>query len=162
MPKKEELRKKDVLKFSKKLKQTYSNEFAESIGEQRIFKSDFAIKNKEFLIYHTANLEPLVFEHDGELIPTLYSIRKFPNLLPTITVDAGAVKFMINGADLYRPGMVEWDTFDVGQYVTVINLQKAAMCIGKTTQSSAELPDKGKITKTIHHLNDAIWNFAST
>lgn len=69
---------------------------------------------------------------------------------------------MINGADLFRPGMVEWDQFNKDDFVTIINLQKAAMSIGKTLLASDELPDKGKVTTTLHYLNDDIWKYAQT
>lgn len=162
MPKKEELRKKDVSRLSKELKNDYLDEFTEFISAQRLFKSDLAIKKENVVIYHTSNNISYLFEHERNIIPTLQSIRKFPTLLATITVDAGAVKFMINGADLFKPGMVEWDSFSKDQYVTVVNLKKSAMCIGIVKFNSSELPDKGKITTTVHHLNDAIWNYNLT
>ena len=162
MPKKEELRKKDIQKVSSSLQDTYPKKFADFISSNKIFKSDFEIKNRKIILYHTNDNTPLLFEEDNVILPTLYSIRKFADLLPKITVDAGAVKFMINGADLFRPGMVEWDSFDKEQYVTIINLQKAAMSIGKTLMGSNELPDKGKVTTTVHYLNDEIWKYAQS
>ena len=162
MPKKEELRKKDIQKVSSSLQDTYPKKFADFISSNKIFKSDFEIKNRKIILYHTNDNTPLLFEEDNVILPTLYSIRKFADLLPKITVDAGAVKFMINGADLFRPGMVEWDFFDKEQYVTIVNLQKAAMSIGKTLMASTELPDKGKVTTTVHYLNDEIWKYAQS
>ena len=162
MPKKEELRKKDILYLSQSLKSRYKPEFTEHIANQHLFKREMKLKKGEISVYFTKANEALLFEFDGTILPTLQTIRKFPDLLPIITVDAGAVKFMINGADLFRPGMVEWDVFEKDQYVTVVNLQKAAMCIGKTLFSSKELPDKGKVTITIHHLGDPLWFFPKT
>lgn len=162
MPKKDELRKKDIQKISSVLEQDYPVDFAQFIASNKLFKTDISIKDRSITLFHTNDNTPLLFEENGVLLPTLYSIRKFPNLLPKITVDAGAVKFMINGADLFRPGMVEWDQFKKDDFVTIINLQKAAMSIGKTLLASDELPDKGKVTVTLHYLNDDIWKYAST
>lgn len=166
MPKKEELRKKDIQKISSSLEGVYPAEFTEFISSNKLFKADLTIKERIIILYHTTDNTPLLFEEEGVILPTLYSIRKFPNLLPKITVDAGAVKFMINGADLFRPGIVEHDPFLKDQFVTVINLQKAAMSIGKALMNSNDLPDKkekGKVTITYHYLNDDIWKYnAST
>ena len=162
MPKKEELKKKKVIQLSESLKKNFPSDFSEFIASQRIFKGELTLKKNIITLYYSNSNEPLLFEIEGNVVPTLQSIRKFPNLLPKITVDAGAVKFMINGADLFRPGIVEFEEFEKGQFVTVINLQKAAMCVGKTLFDSLHLPDKGKITQTVHHLNDDIWNFGSS
>ena len=162
MPKKDELRKKDIQKISSVLEQKYPTDFANYIASNKLFKSEITIKDRIITLFHTSDNTPLLFEENGVLLPTLYSVRKFPNLLPKITVDAGAVKFMINGADLFRPGMVEWDPFAKDDYVIIINLQKAAMSLGKTLLASKELPDKGKVTTTLHYLNDEIWKYAQT
>ena len=160
MPKKEELRKKDIQKVSTALQFKYPEVFANFIASNKLFKSELVIKERIIILYHTSDNTPLLFEEQSIILPTLYSIRKFPNLLPKITVDAGAVKFIINGADLFRPGMVEWDPFEKDEFVTIINLQKAAMSIGKTLLASKDLSDKGKVTSTIHFLNDEIWKYA--
>ena len=159
MPKKEELRKKDVQKISSSLEQVYPTAFTEFIASKKLFKAELTIKTRTLTLYHTTDNTPLLFEEQGLILPTLYSIRQFPDILPKITVDAGAVKFMINGADLFRPGMVEWDEFEKDQFVTIVNLQKAAMSIGKAILSSNELSDKGKVTVTVHYLNDEIWKY---
>lgn len=159
MPKKEELRKKDIQKISSLLESDYPAEFSQFIASKKLFKADLKIKDRILILYHTADNTPFLFEEQGKILPTLYSIRQFPNLLPKITVDAGAVKFMINGADLFRPGMVEWEKFSQDQFVTIINLQKAAMSIGKALLNSDELSDKGKVTVTMHYLNDEIWKY---
>ncbi len=160
MPKKEELRKKDIQKVSSSLQNQYPEEFTNFIASNKLFKGELAIKNRLITLYHTGDNTPLLFEEQGLILPTLYALRKFPDLLPKITVDAGAVKFMINGADLFRPGMVEWESFEKDEFVTIINLQKAAMSIGRTLLASKDLSDKGKVTITIHYLNDEIWKYA--
>ena len=159
MVKKEELRKKDIQKISSSLTLIYPKDFTDFIADTKLFKTEIKIKERTLILYHTNDNICYLFEENGQIIPSLYSLRKFPDLLPKITVDAGAVKFMINGADLFRPGMVEWEEFKNNDYVTIINLHKAAMCIGRTILSSKDLSDKGKVTKTIHYLNDEIWNF---
>ena len=159
MAKKEELRKKDVLKLSESLKKNYSVDFTKFIAGQRLFRGEVKIKKKEINIFYSKANEPFLFELHGDYIPTLQSIRSFPDLLPKVIVDAGAVKFMIKGADLFRPGIVEYEAFAKGQVVTVVNEQQAAMCLGISLYDSQNLPEKGKITITIHHLNDPIWIF---
>lgn len=148
------------------MEKKYPEEFANFIASNKLFKSELIIKERIITLYHMSDNTPLLFEEQGIILPTLYSIRKFPDLLPKITVDAGAVKFMINGADLFRPGMVEWDLFEKDEFVTIINLQKAAMSIGKTLMASKDVPldktTKGKVTITIHFLNDEIWQYSQS
>ena len=98
MPKKEELRKKDIQKISASLEADFPPAFAQFIASKKLFKADLTIKDRTLILYHTSDNTTWLFEEkEGKILPTLYSIRQFPDLLPKITVDAGAVKFMING-----------------------------------------------------------------
>jgi PUA domain protein len=159
MPKKEELKKKEVIRIAESLKQNYTDQFTDFIASQRLFRGNLTLKKTPVILYYTKDKIPLLFEYEQKIIPTLHSLRKYPNLLPTITVDAGAVSFMIKGADLFRPGIVSFEEFSKGQFVTVVNEKQAAMCIGIALYNSFDLPDKGKVTKTVHHLNDVLWNY---
>ena len=56
------------------------------------------------------NNEALFFIHEDKLIPTLILLLK-DIFIPKVTVDMGAVRFVINGADVMRPGITEVENF---------------------------------------------------
>lgn len=43
---------------------------------------------------------------DGPYMPTLVLLHRYPDLLPHIQADKGAVKFIMKGADVMAPGLV--------------------------------------------------------
>lgn len=44
-------------------------------------------------------------EWDGPWFPTLRLVHRFPNLLPRLQVDKGAIKFVLSGANIMSPGL---------------------------------------------------------
>ena len=55
------------------------------------------------------NKKPSFFYYEDKIVPTLKLLQE-NNVLKKITVDMGAVKFVVNGADIMRPGIVEIET----------------------------------------------------
>lgn len=45
--------------------------------------------------------------HCRPIIPTLRLLHKYPNLLPRMQVDQGAIKFVLSGANVMCPGAHE-------------------------------------------------------
>ena len=122
-----------------------------------IFETDY----KNFRIIYDGNYVPLLLEQkeDNELFPSIQTLRQFPNILPKIWVDMGAVKFLLNGANLFRPGITKHEHFAKGSFVQVLNPQNNILCVGKTAVTSDELPEKGLVVFTLIWLNDEVWNF---
>jgi len=159
--KKKELGKKQIQSLKKTLGKYYPSDFSKFVLDQQLFQTHIKIKklsNARIIITTTNN--PLLFELEEKFVPTLHILQKFSILLATITVDIGAVKYMINGADLFRPGIIKWDSFKKNDIVTIINEKGTPLSIGITLMDGTILPEKGKITQTIHHLQDEIWNFS--
>lgn len=162
--KKDELRKKDVTKLADSLlQQGFSQAFQTFLAEQKLFMTEVELAKKPVILYFLKDNTPVLLVVGDTYIPTLQAYREFPDQpLPKIKVDAGAVQFMINGADVMRPGMVEWDPFEEGQYVLIVNPMGHALSIGRAIISSEEMGEKGRVTKTLHHLNDDVWNFGAS
>lgn len=158
--KKEELRKKQLQTLTSSVQQQYPKIFTQFLLNQRLLIADIKTRKITAQLIFTSKNQPLLFTVDQIYLPTLQVIRTFPDLLPHITVDAGAVKFMINGADLFRPGITTFDAFKKNDFIIIINEQGSALAIGKALIHSNEMPDTGKVTKAIHHLQDEIWNFS--
>ena len=105
-----------------------------------------------------------MFLCDNEWIPTLKLILENPTLLKRITVDKGAVKFVINGADIMRPGIINIeDNIAEGEYITIIEeTHSKPLAIGKALFNTEEMRAKssGKVIDNLHYIGDTIWNFS--
>lgn len=101
--------------------------------------------------------KPIFFEHDERWIETLSNAEK----LPSVYVDKGALRFLVSGADVMRPGIRKTDAFQKDAAVVVRGEDNnVAVCIGIALYSSEEMMAmaKGKAIKNIHHMGDGIWN----
>ena len=114
---------------------------------------------KENLIFVNDSLD--FFYLDEKPVPTLHFLMK-NNVLKKITVDMGAVKFMINGADLMRPGVVDIENGikkdDVAVVVDQNNGKPLCLVITSGTTEEMKTMDKGKIARNIHYVGDEVWN----
>ncbi len=83
-------------------------------------------------------------------------------LFPSVSIDEGAVKYIIKGADVMRPGISKYDDWgDAGKLVVVREDQKGrAAAVGRTAVASSEMAElkKGNCVKNLHHAGDKFWN----
>ena len=97
----------------------------------------------------------------GTYLPFLGSAATLA-LFPTAVVDEGAIRFLLNGADVRRPGIRRLDEWgDAGRMVVVKEEKKGrAIAAGTSTVSSAEARkmEKGGCIKNLHHVGDRLWN----
>ncbi len=82
-------------------------------------------------------------------------------VLPKVIVDRGAVSFVMNGANIMRPGVTYFeDEIQSGSVVSVYpeNFDKP-IAVGKSLINSEEFNKitKGAIVKNLHYLNDLFW-----
>jgi len=94
------------------------------------------------------------------LIPTL-KLLQHKLILKKITVDMGAIKFVINGADIMRPGIthIEENIQKDEPIVIVDQTHQKPLAIGISQLPSEELKTttSGKVIKNIHHVGDELW-----
>ncbi len=103
------------------------------------------------------------FKLQQRWIPTLRYLQT-NNVLKMVVVDMGAIKFLIGGADVMRPGIVEINETIVKDEVIVIvdvNNQKP-IAVGVALLSGGEMKRaaSGKVIKNIHYVGDKIWQAA--
>lgn len=82
---------------------------------------------------------------------------------PRITVDAGAIKFVCNGANIMRPGITKFTEFQKDQVVCVVEeTHNKFLAVGKSLVSSSEMQEtaKGEIIKNLHYISDKYWELA--
>jgi len=83
-------------------------------------------------------------------------------LFPQAFVDEGAIKFLLNGADVMRPGMRKFDDWGPPGKMVVVREEKKgrAIAVGTTTVASSEAQGmtRGGCISNVHHLGDKYWN----
>lgn len=105
----------------------------------------------------------LFFEIEGRFFPTLHALLNRYVKVPTVTVDMGAVKYVVNGADIMRPGVTRIDAnVRKDRLVAVIDERHSKpLAVGVSLYDANEMQslNKGKVILTKHHINDDLWNF---
>ncbi|MCK4847608.1 MAG: hypothetical protein KAT16_01135 [Candidatus Heimdallarchaeota archaeon] len=148
---------------SKQRKKILSSIYAPSISANVLKKNVQFLSHDEkkgkYYIFDV-NQQISFFSYEDKFLPSLKFIRTHPELdIPTIQVDAGAVKFVINGADIFTQGIVSCSReFDENTLLIILNPQNAALSLGYSLMTSSDLlTKKGKGIKNIHFLGDKIW-----
>jgi len=106
------------------------------------------------------NKKPQFFYYKGKIVPTLQLLQQ-KLVLKKIIVDSGAIKFVINGADIMRPGITEIeDGIENGDFIVIIDQNNGkALSVGIALLDTAEIraATSGKVIKNIHFIGDEIW-----
>ena len=107
------------------------------------------------------NGEPLIFQVRGRYFPTVRGALRLKPDRRYVVVDMGAVPYVVNGADIMRPGVVAYDEkIEKGDLVVVLEEKhNKAIAIGEALWSGEEFGkrEKGKCVKNLHHVGDRIW-----
>lgn len=124
-------------------------------------KDDVDLVEDEEKVYFV-NGEAWIVDRDGLVFPHLKLLLSRPEILKKATVDMGAVKFVTNGADVMRPGIVAFDLSISKDELVVLDEEthhKAlAVCLSLIEGSDFEGMDSGKALQTIHFVGDKLWN----
>ena len=86
-------------------------------------------------------------------------LEKFPKAI----VDAGAIKFVCNGANVMRPGIKNFSEFQKDDIICVVEeVHNKFLAIGKALVSSSEMSTitKGEVVKNLHYISDKYWESA--
>jgi PUA domain protein len=108
--------------------------------------------------------EPLVFYVDEEPFLTVRGANAHSPERGIVTVDAGAIEFVSNGADVMRPGIVEADEgISEGDLVVVVEeTHGKALAIGRALVDGGEMVgEQGKVVESVHHVGDDLYGFAA-
>ncbi len=157
------LNKKEVKKFLEE------NNF---IKKSLIAKKDIISYDEKKQIYYI-NKKPIIilvkeknefenkFEQKTLRIPFLKEKELIDwDYFKSIIVDMPAVPYILKGADLLRPGIVEYESFKKDEIVLVKDEKnKVKLSVMKTLKYSEELKniEKGRIAKNLHYFNDKYW-----
>jgi len=142
----------------KTLRKSEVKEFTEKILR---YKCEFTKKDKieEDDTCILINNKTAFFMKDQQYFPTLRFLDHVQ--MKHVKVDAGAVRFVVSGADVMRPGITEIDdTIEENDPVIIIEQTHGkALAIGSALYSGIEMKklEKGKCIKNLHYVGDEIW-----
>ncbi len=152
------LSKKDIKNLKKEL-----NEFFENLDDIIPKKSKVEVVITDNFDIILVDREPIAFKKDNKIIPTIKLLLKFLPNKNLVVVDRGAIRFLIKGADVMAPGIVDAnEDIKEGDFVFVVDEEhKKPICVGialmdgKTMKESNE----GRAIKNLHYVGDKIWKF---
>lgn len=106
--------------------------------------------------------EPQVAYFDDEPFLTVRGANAYEPEKRLVTVDAGAVSFVSDGADVMRPGITE-ATDDVSADDLVIVAEEShgkVLAVGRARVDGTEMVgDEGKVVDSLHHVGDELYEF---
>ena len=112
------------------------------------------------------NLDSLTFVKTKDRFVPFLGSPKVLEMFPSAVVDEGAIRFLLNGADVMRPGIRRFDDWGASGAVVVVKEEKKerAIAIGLSTVSGSEASamTKGSCLKNLHHVGDRYWNLHKT
>ena len=142
-----------------KLMDELTSTFGDSIKELKNSKFETALIDIFNVILIDGKL--LLFSTDGEYFPTVRGALELGLAKHIVIVDAGAVRFVVNGADIMCPGIVKADS-DIKEGDLVIvkeETHEKPLAIGRALISGYDMVgDSGKAIKSLHYVGDKLWN----
>ena len=108
------------------------------------------------------SLDGFEFVQAGETFFPYLGSQPTLALFPQAFVDEGAIKFLLNGADVMRPGIRKFDDWGAAGKMVVVREDKKgrAIAVGPSVVDSTEAQgmSKGGCVKNLHHVGDRYWN----
>ncbi|MDA4125710.1 MAG: RNA-binding protein [Thaumarchaeota archaeon] len=107
-------------------------------------------------------LDGYEFVQSGEAFFPFLGSQEALGRFPQAFVDEGAIKFLLNGADVMRPGIRKFDEWGEAGRMVVVREEKKGRAIAEgpavVASSDARTMTKGSCIKNLHHLGDKYWN----
>jgi PUA-domain protein len=107
--------------------------------------------------------DPLVCYFDGDPFLTVRGANDHPPEQHVVTVDAGAISFVSDGADVMRPGITDADA-DIATGDLVVIAEEThgkVLAVGRAMADGAAMTgDSGKVVESLHHVGDDLYEFS--
>jgi len=107
--------------------------------------------------------KPDVLYYEGEPFLSVRGANSHSPEQGVVTVDAGAVSFVSDGADVMRPGITEADEgIEAGDLVVIVEESHGkALAVGRALADGDEMVgESGKVVESLHHVGDDIYEFS--
>lgn len=106
--------------------------------------------------------KPYLMEYQDMVFPTLRGAIAHPFSARNVVVDAGAIRFMVKGADVMRPGIVRVSEDILAGHPVLITEETygkpLAVGIAEFDAAELEAADTGKMARNIHFVGDELWS----
>ncbi|EDO45078.1 predicted protein, partial [Nematostella vectensis] len=128
--------------------------------------------SEESVTVYSLSGEPIFFEIEKRVIPTVYTLWKYPEMLPRFSTWPPVFDKLRGGADLMLPGVIlppggissierfEKDTL----WCITLRGNRAPVAVGVTTVSRKDMFEdgmRGKGVKVMHVYTDCLWALGS-
>lgn len=152
-------------------KTTLSKKELKSINSQikELYNIENLLPRDSFVVlaedkYIIVNNEVVLFYKDKLLLPSLKLLLK-NNFLKKITVNMGAVPFVVKGADIMCLGITKIEPDikkdDVVSIVDEKNLKPIAVGQALFSADDIEKMETGKVILNLHFVGDEVWKFTT-
>ena len=138
---------------------------AEQIGPSaKLFHADMieVLETNADISLFLVNKKPLLMDTGTWVFPTLRGAVQIPFSERRVAVDAGAIPYVINGADIMRPGIVSvTDDVKANAPVQVVDERHGkplAVGIALFDAPAMRAATGGKMVKKFQYVGDEIWN----
>jgi PUA-domain protein len=157
-----ELRVRKRKRLREKEVRALSEEISSKVGVP-VFSLDDTVDQAESsdmgLVFVNGEIDAFILQ--GRAFLTVRGLLKYPATKSFVTVDMGAIRFVINGADIMGPGIVEADvSLQPGDMVWVRDEKnKKPLAVGLALVTGSEMAAKkpGKAIKSILFVGDKLW-----
>ena len=107
--------------------------------------------------------DPDVLYYEDEPFVTVRGANAHPPERGIVTVDAGAVSFVSDGADVMRPGITEADEgISAGDLVAIAEeTHGKVLAVGRAlVDGDGMVGESGKVVESLHHVGDDLFGFS--
>ncbi|WP_406659623.1 RNA-binding protein [Methanolobus sp. ZRKC3] len=103
----------------------------------------------------------LLFQVSDTYFPTVRGVLELGLRKNVVMVDSGAIRFVVNGADIMSPGITSADP-EIQPNDPVIIVEEThdkPLAIGISLLPGSEMvANSGKAIKSVHYVGDKLWN----
>lgn len=137
-----------------------NDKLREMYGWDLLDKKSLVQNEDDKFLYVDGDL--MFFFHEKKWVPSLKQLLGLKTqFLKKVTVNMGAIEFVVGGADIMRPGVVKVDAgVKVGDYVLIEDERnQKPIAVGVALFSTEQINSflKGRIVKNLHWVGDPIW-----
>ena len=163
------LSKKEKKKLFEELSNTYRYIMEEKNNIKRL-KVERITTTDDGIELILINEFPSFFKYHNKYYPTLHliaeiisnkSVNYVKEVFKYAVVDEGALKPLLRGADVMKPGIKETNCFKKGDTIIIFLIDKwIPIVIGEALKDYDEQQERGKVIKNLHRIGDKIWNIS--
>lgn len=148
----------------KQIKAQFDANLSTLLGKEEVLES---IKTPEKELYILRNGTPIFRVADDRYIPLVKCVHLAPEIVKKAVVDGGAIKHLINGADVMAPGLLhttsEYPGVNEHEIVAVYGYGKThALGVGVAQMSSEQVEEvrHGVAIKMVSLLGDKLYSYS--